>query len=402
MVNQEDLITCSIGSCGHVFKDDGDYVTHVISAHAPARPAAAAPASGARIKATRPSVEKECRPSDWRLFVRLLVDYYADSLITDDRNKGRQLILCVPKELMSEVAIIVDEHPAFAEALEETRALLVPKIPRTQLRYEAMMKKQAEGESFRQFVAKVKTAFADVKYTPNRDNTEEVIKDVVIMGARSDEHRDQIFYLDNVDDLTLEQITEQFSKREFVSKPAQKRVAANERQPRTRDKKAESKAPGAKTVKCACGTEFFTLTYNGRGEPNKEPHKVCKACYVEERKRTRKKPASTAAAAAPQRDDSGSPVRVASIKLVPRQVSVLKKSVEDWDAKLEREPPRPPFRLHANPRARSARPPAPVSANGHPAQGYQSRLFSKETPLQQDSKLPLFPTRSLTLARCSR
>ena len=103
-----------------------------------------------------------------------------DSNISDDRNKGRQLILCVSKDLMGEVAIIIDENHAFDDALKSVRALLVPKIPHLQLRYDAKMRKQAVGESFRQFVAKVKTAFADVKYTPGRDTTEEVMKDVVL------------------------------------------------------------------------------------------------------------------------------------------------------------------------------------------------------------------------------
>ena len=90
------------------------------------------------------------------------------------------------------------------------------------------MKKQAEGKTFRQLVAKVKTAFNEVRYAPGRDNTE-VIKDV-IMGARDEEHRNQLFHLDNVDTFTLEQVVEQFSKREFTSKPQKKVVAASERQ----------------------------------------------------------------------------------------------------------------------------------------------------------------------------
>ena len=64
---------------------------------------------------------------------------------------------------MPEVANIVDNNAAFDDALEELRRLFVPRVPRTQLRHEAMMKKQAEGETFRQFVAKVKTAFNEVR-----------------------------------------------------------------------------------------------------------------------------------------------------------------------------------------------------------------------------------------------
>ena len=221
---ERQLVVCQVGGCGNVFSNDADLVLHITNVHAVVRPAAAAPST--RVKATRPSVERDCRPSEWTLFVRLLGDFFADSSITDDHNKIRQLIQCVPKDLMGEAAHIVDNHPAFDDALEQLRRLFVPKIPRTQLRHEAMMKKQAEGESFRQFVAKVKTAFAEVRYLPNQDNTEEVIKDVVIMGARNEEHRNQLFHLDDVDNLTLEQVTEQFSKREFTCKPAQKKVAA--------------------------------------------------------------------------------------------------------------------------------------------------------------------------------
>ena len=353
------LLTCPVGGCGNIFSSDADLVLHITNAHAVARPAAAT-----RVKATRPSIERDCRPSEWMLFVRLLGDFFADSNIVDDHNKSRQLIQCVPKDLMGEAAHIVDNHPAFDDALGELKRLFVPKVPRTQLRHEAMMKKQAEGEIFRQFVAKVKTAFNEVRYLPNQDNTEEVIKDVVIMGARNEEHRNQLFHLDDVDNLTLEQVTEQFSKREFTCKP-RKVVASNDRPARARDKKAGSKAPGAKTLKCTCGTEFWTFTYNGRGEPNKEPHKNCRSCYIEEKKRTRKKPAPTAAAAAAPDNDDTAPAHIASIKLVPRQVSVIKRQEEDWDAEMAREPPRPPFRLRTRPRASNARPPAPIAANGH-------------------------------------
>ena len=131
-------------------------------------------------------------------------------------------------------------------------------------------------------MAKVKTAFNEVRYTPGQDNTEEVIKDVIIMGARDEEHRNQLLHLDNVDTFTLEQVVEQFSKREFTSKPQKKVVAASDRPARPREKKAGSKAPGAKTLKCTCGTEFLTFTNNGKGEPNKEPHKNCRSCYRRE------------------------------------------------------------------------------------------------------------------------
>ena len=214
-------------------------------------------------------------------------------------------------------------------------------------------------------MAKVKTAFNEVRYPPNQDNTEEVIKDVVIMGARDEEHRNQLFHLDNVDNLTLEQVTEQFSKREFTSKSPQKKVAAtNDRAARARDNKAGIKAPGAKTLKCACGTEFFTFTYNARGDPNKEPHKNCRTCYIAEKKSARKKPAPAAAAAAPAENDT-SPARIAAIKLVPRQVSVIRRQEEDWDAEMAREPRRPPFHLQARPRAFDVRLPVPIAANGH-------------------------------------
>ena len=258
----------------------------------------------------------------------------------------------------------MDSNAAFDDALAELRRLFVPRIPRTQLRHEAMMKKQAEGESFCQFVAKVKTAFNEVRYTPAQDNTEEVIKDVVIMGARDEEHRNQLFHLADVDTFTLEQVIEQFSIREFTSKSPQKVVAGNDRAARARDEKAGTKAPGAKTVKCACGVDFFTFSYNAKGEPNKEAHKNCRSCYMAEKKNARKKPAPAAAAAAPAPQDDTSPARVAAIKLVPRQVSVIKRQ-EDWDAELAREPPRPPFRLRVRPRASSPRPPVPVAANGH-------------------------------------
>ena len=362
--NQAALKTCPIENCGNVFTTDVDLVLHVTNVHGAAGPAAAA-APQARVKATRPSVERECRPSEWTLFVRLLDDYFADSNTVGEHNKCRQLIQCVPKDLMPEVANIVDAHATFNDALAELRSLFVPRTPRTQLRHEAMMRKQAEGETFRQFVAKVKTAFNEVRYVAGQDNTEEVIKDVVIMGARDADHRNQLFHLDNVDDFTLEQVVEQFSKREFTSKPQKTVVAASDRPPRPREKKAGSKAPGAKSLKCACGTEFYSFTYNGKGEPNKEPHKNCRSCYIEEKKRSRKKPAPAAAAAAAPASTDTSPARVASIKLVPRQVSVIKRQEEDWDAEMAREPPRPPFRLHARPRAQNARPPVPIAANGH-------------------------------------
>ena len=56
-------------------------------------------------------------------------------------------------------------------------------------------------------MAKVKTAFNEVRYVAGQDNTEEVIKDVVIMGARDGEHRNQLFHLDNVNDFTLSALT---------------------------------------------------------------------------------------------------------------------------------------------------------------------------------------------------
>ena len=83
-----------------------------------------------------------------------------------------------------------------------------------------------------------------------------------------------------------------------------------------------------------------------------------------EKKAARRKPAPAAAAAAPTPREDASPARVASVKLVPRQVTVLRRQEEDWDAELAREPPRPPFRLRTRPRASNPRPPAPVAANG--------------------------------------
>ena len=118
-------------------------------------------------------------------------------------------------------------------------------------------------------------------------------------------------------------------------------------------------------MKCACGTEFFTFTFNARGEPNKEPHKNCRGCYMAEKKAAKKKPAPAAAAAAPAPRDDASPARVAAVKLVPRQVTVVRRQEEDWDAEIAREPPRPPFRLRTRPRASNPRPPVPVAANGH-------------------------------------
>ena len=150
--NPAALKTCPVENCGNVFTTDIDLVLHVTNVHGAAGPVAAA-APPTRVKATRPSVERDCRPSEWTLFVRLLDDYFADSNTTGDRNKSRQLIQCIPKDLMPEVANIVDNAAAFDDALEELRRLFVPRIPRTQLRHEAMMKKQAEGETFRQFVA---------------------------------------------------------------------------------------------------------------------------------------------------------------------------------------------------------------------------------------------------------
>ena len=360
------LKNCPVENCASVFATDQDMVLHITAVHGAAGPPVPAH-QNARVKATRPSVERDCRPSEWTLFVRLLNDYFADSNTTGDDNKRRQLIQCAPKDLMPEVANIVDGNASFDDALEEMHRLLVPRIPRTQQRHEAMMKKQAEGESFRQFVAKVRTAFNEVRYPPAQDNTEEVIKDVVIMGARDEEHRNQLFHLADVDNFTLEQVIEQFSIREFTSKSPQKKVVAgNDRTARARDKKAGTKAPGAKTLKCACGVDFLTFTFNAKGEPNKEAHKNCRNCYMAEKKASRKKPAPAAAAAAapaPQQDTS--PARIAAVKLVPRQVSVLKRKEEDWDAELAREPPRPPFRLRVRPRASSPRPPVPVAANGH-------------------------------------
>ena len=87
------------------------------------------------MKATRPSVERDCCPSDWTLFVRLLTDYFLDSNTTGDDNKRRQLIQCAPKDLMPEVANIVDNSASFDAALEDMRRLLVPRIPRTQQRH---------------------------------------------------------------------------------------------------------------------------------------------------------------------------------------------------------------------------------------------------------------------------
>ena len=159
--NPQGLKNCPVEHCVNVFTTDVDLVLHITAVHGAAAPVAAA-APTTRVKATRPSVERECRPSDWTLFVRLLNDYFADSATVGDDNKKRQLIQCVPKDLIPEVANIVDSHATFDDALEEVRRLLVPRIPRTQLRHEAMMKRQAEGETFRQFVAKVRTAFNEV------------------------------------------------------------------------------------------------------------------------------------------------------------------------------------------------------------------------------------------------
>ena len=83
-----------------------------------------------------------------------------------------------------------------------------------------------------------------------------------------------------------------------------------------------------------------------------------------EKKAARKKPAPAAAAATPTPREDASPARIASVKLVPRQVTVLRRQEEDWDAELAHEPPRPPFRLHTRPRASNPRPPAPIAANG--------------------------------------
>ena len=105
------------------------------------------------------------------------------------------------------------------------------------------------------------------------------------MGARDRDHRNQLFHLADVDNFSLEQVIEQFSIREFTSEgPQKKAVASNERPARARDKKAGTKAPGAESAKCACGTEFFTFTFNAKGEPNKEPHKNCRGCYMAEKK----------------------------------------------------------------------------------------------------------------------
>ena len=128
---ERQLVVCQVGGCGNVFSNDADLVLHITNVHAVVRPAAAAPST--RVKATRPSVERDCRPSEWTLFVCLLDDYFADSNTTGDRNKSRQLIQCVPKDLMPEVANIVDNNAAFDDALEELRRLFVPRIPRTQL-----------------------------------------------------------------------------------------------------------------------------------------------------------------------------------------------------------------------------------------------------------------------------
>ena len=122
------LKVCPVENCGNVFTTDVDLVLHITNVHGAAGPVAAA-APITRVKATRPSVERDCRPSEWTLFVRLLEDFFADSHITGDRNRSRQLIQCVPKDLMSEVANIVDNNAAFDDALEELRRLFVPRIP---------------------------------------------------------------------------------------------------------------------------------------------------------------------------------------------------------------------------------------------------------------------------------
>ena len=88
------LKVCQVAGCGNVFTTDADLVLHITNIHGTAGPAAAAPA--ARAKETHPSVERDCRPSEWTLFVRLLGDFFADSHITGDHNKSRQLIQCVP------------------------------------------------------------------------------------------------------------------------------------------------------------------------------------------------------------------------------------------------------------------------------------------------------------------
>ena len=165
--NPQGLKNCPVENCISVFATDVDLVLHITAVHGAAGPAVAANPA-ARAKATRPTVERDCRPSEWTLFVRLLNDYFADSNTTGEDNKRRQLIQCAPKDLMPEVANIVDHNATFDAALEEMKRLLVPRIPRTQLRHEAMMKRQAEGESFRQFVAKVRTAFNEVRYPPAR------------------------------------------------------------------------------------------------------------------------------------------------------------------------------------------------------------------------------------------
>ena len=271
--NPQGLKTCPIENCANVFSTEIDLVLHITAVHGAAGPAAAAHPT-TRVKATRPSVERDCRPSDWTLFVQLLTDYFADSNTIGDDNKRRQLIQCAPKDLMPEVANIVDNSASFDAALEDMRRLLVPRIPRTQQRHEAMMKKQAEGESFRQFVAKVRTAFNEVRYPPAQDNTEEVIKDVVIMGAPDEEHQNQLFHLDNVDTFTLEQVVKQFSKREFTSKPQKKVVAASERQARAREKKLAARRPARKPSNVRAGRNTGHLPTTVKESPTRSRTRI--------------------------------------------------------------------------------------------------------------------------------
>ena len=206
-------IPCTFAGCQESFETFQEFAQHVLDAHnqrdlrlAPA-PAAA---EASRVKATRPTIERNSRPSDWDLFVLLLDNYFLDSRVTTEDMKKRQLLNCVPKDIQREVSIKMTPQQTFKQSLLAVRTLLVPKIPETQLRHEAMARKQAEGEPFRVYVAKVQTAFAGVRYVarPGQDITDAVIKDIVIMGARNNEDRDQVFRLDNIDDLDLEQVTE--------------------------------------------------------------------------------------------------------------------------------------------------------------------------------------------------
>jgi len=249
----------------------------------------------------RPEIRQDVSDEDWATFLSEWDHFKRCTEIPDERASDH-LYLCCEKSL---ARLLVREDPEIVsrgemELKAAIRRLAVIKIATSVRRTSLLSAKQKHGESYREFYANVKASALTCNFTvkcthpccnerPMVDYTSCVVKDVLIAGIADADIRKEVLGTPDLDDKTDKEIVALVEAKEMALKAWNGASASGTaglsnyrrgQKPNNApidDPLREKLAMKAKCITCSKEISVYRKFPSGR--VNKQPYKMCAACF---------------------------------------------------------------------------------------------------------------------------